>query len=77
MGQADHTPGSNPRDLTIPRSNILGARDPPPLRFGAARSCGVSSLVVSRDVGLAKSGFRPTSAWVTVTFSDPAIIPRA
>jgi hypothetical protein len=27
MGQADHTPGSNPRDLTIPRSNILGARD--------------------------------------------------
>jgi hypothetical protein len=57
MGQADHTPGSNPRDLTIARSNILGARDPP-LRFGAARSCGVPSLVVSRDVGLAKSGFR-------------------
>jgi hypothetical protein len=36
-------------------------RVPPPLRFGAALLCIVSGLASGRDVGLAKSGFRPTS----------------
>jgi hypothetical protein len=38
----------------------MARRDPPPLRFGAALSCVVSRLEMGRDVGLAKSGFRPT-----------------
>jgi hypothetical protein len=37
-------------------------RHPPPLRYGAAPLCIVShTLKLGRDVGLAKSGFRPTS----------------
>ena len=39
---------------------LSARRDPPPLRFGTARSCIVSSIEVGRDVGLAKSGLRPT-----------------
>src|ERR1700730_5215769 len=35
-------------------------RDPPPLRFGAALFCEVSRVEISRDVGLAESGLRPT-----------------
>ncbi len=37
-------------------------RDPPPLRFGAARPHTASRQRVGRDVGFAKSGFRPTGA---------------
>jgi hypothetical protein len=43
------------------RAKTSARRDPPPLRFGAALSCFVSRLEIGRDVGLAKSGFRPTS----------------
>jgi len=39
------TGAKQPGGATLSRTR----RDPPPLRFGAARSCGVSSLVVSRD----------------------------
>jgi hypothetical protein len=36
------------------------ARRNPPLRFGAARSVSSHAFDVGRDVGPAKSGFRPT-----------------
>jgi len=36
-------------------------RDPPPLRFGAALLFGLSCPEIGRDVGFAKSGFRPTA----------------
>jgi hypothetical protein len=43
------------------RATVSWARRvPPPLRFGAALLCIVSGLETGRDVGLAKSGFRPT-----------------
>jgi hypothetical protein len=45
-----------PKELAIPSAR----RDPPPLRFGAACSTSLPRLAVGRDVGFAKSGFRPT-----------------
>jgi hypothetical protein len=41
----------------------------PPLRFGAALSCVVSRLEMGREVGLAKSGFRPTGSRVPIALS--------
>jgi hypothetical protein len=35
-------------------------RDPPPLRFGAAWSASCQTPEIGRDVGLAKSGLRPS-----------------
>src|SRR5260370_38963708 len=44
--------------------SVSPRRDPPPVRFGAALSCVVSRFEMGRDVGLVKSGFRPTGCWV-------------
>jgi hypothetical protein len=52
------------RDPASEVVSVSPRRDPPPLRFGAALSCVVSRLEMGRDVGLAKSGFRPTGSWV-------------
>jgi hypothetical protein len=52
------------RDPACDVASLSPRRDPPPLRFGAALSCVVSRLEMGRDVGLAKSGFRPTGSWV-------------
>jgi hypothetical protein len=54
------THGSNPARSSRRGGFRCPRRDPPPLRFGAALSCVVSRLETGRDVGLAKSGFRPT-----------------
>jgi hypothetical protein len=62
LGDASRTHGSNPARLKHGGSSRCSSRDQPPLRFGAALFCVVSRLEVGRDVGLAKSGFRPTSA---------------
>jgi hypothetical protein len=51
--------GADTRNQDGPSS---ARRDPPPLRFGAALFCVVSRLWVGRDVGFAKSGFRPTGS---------------
>ena len=59
-----HTHGSNPARPSQRGSFRCLRRDPPSLRFGAALSCVVSSLGTGRDVGLAKSGFRPTGPGV-------------
>jgi hypothetical protein len=42
-------------------------RDPPPLRFGAAVFRVVSRRRVGRDVGFAKSGFRPAMGVVALS----------
>jgi hypothetical protein len=65
LGDATRTHGSNPA-RSSQRSGIrFPRRDPPPLRFGAALLCVVSRRRVGRDVGFAKSGFRPTESWVS------------
>jgi hypothetical protein len=51
------------RDPASEVVSVSPRRDPPPLRFGAALSCFVSRLEIGRDVGLAKSGFRPTGSF--------------
>jgi hypothetical protein len=48
------------REWTLGETASSARRDPPPLRFGAARFCMVADREVGRDVGFAKSGFRPT-----------------
>jgi hypothetical protein len=54
------------RDRASEVVSLSPRRDPPPLRFGAALACFVSRVETGRDVGLAKSGFRPTGiGWRT------------
>jgi hypothetical protein len=50
------------RDPASEVVSVSPRRDPPPLRFGAALSRVVSRLEMGRDVGLAKSGLRPTGS---------------
>jgi hypothetical protein len=59
------------RDPASEVVSVSPRRDPPPLRFGAALSWVVSRLEIGREVGLAKSGFRPTGSWVAPSPTRP------
>jgi hypothetical protein len=58
------------RDYDKDGSDHGPRRDPPPIRFGAALFCNVSRVEISRDVGLAESGLRPTAK----TCAQPLIL---
>jgi hypothetical protein len=60
MGEAQPTVRlKSGADLPLEVEAQWARRDPPPLRYGAARLCIVSRLEIGRDVGLAKVGFSP------------------